>query len=34
MGGFKEDLLAENFGLISLPRDYRKHLVTGEGIVV
>ena len=34
VGGFKEDLLAENFGLISLPRDYRKHLVTGEGIVV
>jgi NAD(P)H-nitrite reductase large subunit len=34
VGGFKEELLAENFGLISLPRDYRKHLVTGEGIVV
>jgi len=33
-GGFKDDLLAENFGLISLPRDYRKHLVTGEGMVV
>lgn len=34
VGGFKDDLLADNFGLISLPRDYRKHLVTGEGIVV
>jgi len=34
VGGFKNDLLAENFGLISLPRDYRKHLVTGEGIVI
>lgn len=34
VGGFKAELLAENFGLISLPRDYRKHLVTGEGIVV
>ncbi len=30
----REELLSENFGLISLPREYRKHLVTGEGIVV
>jgi nitrite reductase (NADH) large subunit len=31
---FKDHLLAGNFGLISLPRDYRKHLVVGEGIEV
>lgn len=34
VGGFKAELLSENFGLISLPRDYRKHLVTGEGMVI
>lgn len=34
VGPFKDDLLSDNFGLISLPRDYRKHLVMGEGIVV
>lgn len=28
--GFKENLLKEDFGLISLPKEYRKHLVTGE----
>ena len=27
---FKENLLKEDFGFISLPREYRKHLVTGE----
>ena len=27
---FKENLLKEDFGLISLPKEYRKHLVTGE----
>jgi NAD(P)H-nitrite reductase large subunit len=31
---FKDHLLAGNFGLISLPREYRKHLVVGEGIEV
>lgn len=31
---FKDHLLAGNFGLISLPRGYRKHLVVGEGIEV
>jgi len=31
---FKEHLLSGSFGLISLPRDYRKHLVVGEGIEV
>jgi len=29
---FKNHLLAGNFGLISLPREYRKQLVVGEGI--
>ncbi|MCX7681383.1 MAG: FAD-dependent oxidoreductase [Anaerolineae bacterium] len=31
---FKDYLLAGHFGLISLPREYRKHLVVGEGIEV
>ena len=31
---FKEHLLRKDFGLISLPKEYRKHLVTGEGIEV
>lgn len=31
---FKKHLLSGNFGLISLPRDYRKHLVVGDGIEV
>jgi NAD(P)H-nitrite reductase large subunit len=31
---FKEHLLRKEFGLISLPKEYRKHLVTGEGIEV
>lgn len=31
---FKKHLLSGNFGLISLPRAYRKHLVVGEGIEV
>jgi NAD(P)H-nitrite reductase large subunit len=31
---FREHLLSGNFGLISLPRDYRKHLVVGDGIEV
>lgn len=31
---FKDHLLSGNFGLISLPREYRKHIVVGEGIVV
>jgi NAD(P)H-nitrite reductase large subunit len=28
----KDILLREDFGLISLPREYRKHLVRGEGV--
>ncbi len=31
---FKDHLLTGKFGLISLPREYRKHLVVGEGIEV
>jgi NAD(P)H-nitrite reductase large subunit len=34
VSAFEEELLSDSFGLVSLPRDYRKHLVTGEGIVV
>ena len=30
--GFKDILLREDFGLISLPKEYRKHLVKGEGV--
>ena len=31
---FKEHLLSGSFGLISLPKEYRKHLVVGDGIEV
>jgi len=31
---FKDRLLSGSFGLISLPREYRKHLVVGNGIEV
>ena len=31
---FQKHLLSGNFGLISLPKAYRKHLVEGEGIEV
>jgi NAD(P)H-nitrite reductase large subunit len=34
IGDLKDHLLKESFGLIHLPRDYRKHHVTGEGIEV
>lgn len=30
VSSFKESLLKEDFGLINLPREYRKHLVKGE----
>jgi len=30
VSGFQENLLKEDFGFISLPKGYRKHLVTGE----
>jgi NAD(P)H-nitrite reductase large subunit len=32
VSGFKDILLREDFGLISLPKEYRKHLVKGEGV--
>ncbi len=31
---FKNELLRDDFGLLVLPKEYRKHLVTGEGIEV
>lgn len=31
---FKEYLLKEDFGLISLPKEYRKHMVEGEAIAI
>lgn len=31
---FKQDLLSDEFGLLVLPEEYRKHLVVGEGIEV
>jgi NAD(P)H-nitrite reductase large subunit len=34
VSSFKQHLLKEDFGLIFLPKEYRKHLVSGEGIEV
>ena len=34
VAGFKELLLSEEFGVISLPANYRKHLVSGPGVEV
>jgi len=34
VSSFKEHLLKEDFGLISLPKEYRKHLVSGEEIEI
>ena len=31
---FKTHLLKEDFGVISLPQEYRKHLVKGEGVII
>jgi NAD(P)H-nitrite reductase large subunit len=31
---FKEHLLKDDFGLVSLPRDYRKHLIDKEAIAI
>ncbi len=31
---FKEELLSDDFGLLVLPKEYRKHMVVGEGIEV
>lgn len=34
VSGFRDQLMADDFGLISLPIDYRKHVVSGAGIEV
>ncbi|HUS80394.1 MAG TPA: FAD-dependent oxidoreductase, partial [Armatimonadota bacterium] len=34
ISSFKDRLLADDFGLISLPTEYRKHVVSGHGIEV
>ena len=34
ISGVKENISREDFGIIHLPADYRKHLVVGEGIEV
>jgi len=34
VSGFKDVLLTEDFGLISLPTEYRKHVVSGTGIAI
>ncbi|MBS7649999.1 MAG: FAD-dependent oxidoreductase [Candidatus Bathyarchaeia archaeon] len=34
ISSFKEHILKEDFGLISLPKEYRKHLVSGPGLEV
>ncbi len=34
VSSFREYLLKEDFGLLSLPKEYRKHLVSGPGIEV
>ncbi|HOL22542.1 MAG TPA: NAD(P)/FAD-dependent oxidoreductase, partial [bacterium] len=31
---FKDELLSDDFGLLVLPAEYRKHMVRGEGIEV
>ena len=31
---FRDHLLSGSFGLISLPQEYRKHIVVGDGIEV
>lgn len=31
---FKDQLLSEDFGLLVLPKEFRKHLVAGDGLVV
>lgn len=34
ISGIKNNILKDDFGIIQLPEDYRKHLVVGEGIEV
>ena len=31
---FKEHLLKDDFGLVSLPKDYRKHLIEKEVVAI
>jgi len=34
VSSFRDNLLKDDFGLISLPKEYRKHMVSGSGIEV
>ena len=34
LSGVKKNIFREDFGIIHLPADYKKHLVVGEGIEV
>jgi hypothetical protein len=34
VAGAKDTLLSDDFGLINLPAEYRKHVVSGLGIEV
>jgi NAD(P)H-nitrite reductase large subunit len=34
ISSFKDNLISEDFGLISLPKEYRKHMVSGVGIEI
>ena len=34
ISGVRENITREDFGIIHLPADYKKHLVIGEGIEV
>lgn len=34
VSSFKDELLSDQFGFLVLPAEYRKHMVTGEGIEV
>jgi NAD(P)H-nitrite reductase large subunit len=34
VSGIRENLIKEDFGIIQLPNDYKKHLVVGEGMEV
>ena len=34
LSGTKDSIFRDDFGIIHLPADYKKHLVVGEGIEV
>ena len=34
ISSFRENLLKDDFGLLSLPKEYRKHMVTDQGIEI